>query len=395
MNLPEIAIILLPLASLSGYLLGRRGGEKTSGERVNLLSKQYFQGLNHLLNEEQDQAMALFERIADDDTDRFETQLALGNLFRRRGELDRAIRLHQDLSIKAMLSTEQRAIALLELGEDFIRAGLLDRAEALFDELLEIDAQSAPALEHLIGIYQQEREWLKAINAAERLQQLSAKPMGRLIAHFYCERVLALRAKAQPQTATTEAAEVDASAHELEKAFKADPHSVRVALMQAQLAIEQKNLVHAEIALRRAVELDVNFVNEAVPLTLALMELNAERATAILRDFAAVEKGAHAILALSDALEAEPASDLLRARLAVKPSPRVLLAWMRRNASQNVSAIGAPGCDELEFIFAALKQTEAQKLTHRCSQCGFGTVQQHWQCPSCKTWGNTKPLVMP
>jgi lipopolysaccharide assembly protein B len=152
MNWPEIAILLLPVASLSGYLLGRRGGEKSSGERVDQLSKQYFQGLNHLLNEEQDQAIALFERIADDDTDRFETQLALGSLFRRRGELERAIRLHQDLSVKAMLSTEQRSIALLELGDDFVRAGLLDRAEALFDELLAIDAQSAPALKQLIGI---------------------------------------------------------------------------------------------------------------------------------------------------------------------------------------------------------------------------------------------------
>lgn len=390
MNWSEIAILLLPLASLSGYLVGRRGGEKTSGERVNLLSKQYFQGLNHLLNEEQDQAMALFERIADNDTDRFETQLALGNLFRRRGELDRAIRLHQDLSIKAMLSTEQRAIALLELGEDFVRAGLLDRAEALLDELLEIDTQSAPALEHLIGIYQQEREWLKAIHAAERLQRISAKPMGRLIAHFYCERVLAMRANsARQESGTTESA-----VQELELAFNADPLSVRVALMQAELAIEQQNVERAEQALRRAVELDVNFVNEAVPLTLALQAVDQARAIQILRDFAAVEKGSHAILALSDVLAAEEATQLLRARLAAKPTPRVLLAWMRRNATLNVSAIGGPGCDELEFIFAALKQTEAQKLTHRCSQCGFGTVQQHWQCPSCKTWGNTKPLVL-
>lgn len=389
MNWPELAILLLPLASLSGYLLGRRGGEKTSGERVNLLSKQYFQGLNHLLNEEQDQAMALFERIADSDTDRFETQLALGNLFRRRGELDRAIRLHQDLSIKAMLSTEQRAIALLELGEDFVRAGLLDRAEALLDELLEIDAQSAPALEHLIGIYQQEREWLKAIHAAERLQRISAKPMGRLIAHFYCERVLAGRAQGTEHG-------LDGVAEEnLRKAFDADPLSVRVALMQAELAISQKNVEAAALALRRAVELDVNFVNETVPLCLALKALDPSCAIPILQDFAAVEKGANAILALAEVLPAEQAAPLLRARLAIKPSPRVLLAWMRNNANQHVAAIGAPGCDELEFIFAALKQTELQKLTHRCSQCGFGTVQQHWQCPSCKSWGTTKPLVMP
>jgi lipopolysaccharide assembly protein B len=378
MNWPEIAFLLLPVASLSGYLLGRRGGEKTSGERVDQLSKQYFQGLNHLLNEEQDQAIALFERIADNDTDRFETQLALGSLFRRRGELERAIRLHQDLSVKAMLSTEQRSIALLELGDDFVRAGLLDRAEALFDELLAIDAQSAPALKQLIGIYEQEREWGKAATAAAKYQSLSGEPMGRLIAHFHCE--LALTQQVQ------DAAAFEAS---LRNAKAADPDSIRVALLEAGQAIAQKDAARAETALAFVVESDILFVPETLPLVAQLREFDALRADTLVARFSQIEKGSNALLAQAANLPKEQAAALLRTRLEAKPSARVLARWLTlRPCGGEHDTLG-----DLSFMFDALKQASGSPLTHRCAQCGFGTLQQHWQCPSCKNWGTTKPLV--
>lgn len=396
MNWPEIAVLLLPLASLSGYLLGRRGGEKSSGQRVDLLSKQYFQGLNHLLNEEQDQAIALFERIADDDTDRFETQLALGSLFRRRGELERAIRLHQDLSVRAMLTTEQRSIALLELGDDFVRAGLLDRAEALFDELLAIDAQSAPALKQLIGIYEQEREWCKAARAASEYERLTLEPMGKLISHFHCETALAEVASAAsaiqgsgdgnslPSLAARTA--FDAA---LALAKLADPDSVRVALMQANRAIELGDVQQAQTALRHVVETDVIFVPETLPIIAKLRIQSTAIANALLEQFSLIERGSNALLARADTLPELEAAALLQERLKVKPSARVLARWLKLRPCPG-DQIG--GIGDLSFMFDSLKQA-GSNLSHRCSQCGFGMVQQHWQCPSCKGWGTIKPLV--
>ena len=391
MNWPEIAILLLPVASLSGYLLGRRGGEKSSGQRVDLLSKQYFQGLNHLLNEEQDQAIALFERIADDDTDRFETQLALGSLFRRRGELERAIRLHQDLSVRAMLTTEQRSIALLELGDDFVRAGLLDRAEALFDELRAIDAQSAPALKQLIGIYEQEREWRKAARAASEYERLTLEPMGKLISHFHCEAALAEVASASAIAGSGDGNSVASTAFDaaLALAKLADSDSVRVALMQAKRAIELGDLQQAQTALRHVVETDVLFVPETLPIIARLRICSTEIADALLEQFSLLERGSNALLARADTLPELEAAVLLQERLKVKPSARVLARWLKLRPCPGDQT---GGIGDLSFMFDSLKQA-GSNLSHRCSQCGFGMVQQHWQCPSCRGWGTIKPLV--
>lgn len=405
MNWPEIAILLLPVASLSGYLLGRRGGEKSSGQRVDLLSKQYFQGLNHLLNEEQDQAIALFERIADDDTDRFETQLALGSLFRRRGELERAIRLHQDLSVRAMLTTEQRSIALLELGDDFVRAGLLDRAEALFDELLAIDAQSAPALKQLIGIYEQEREWRKAAGAASEYERLTLEPMGKLISHFHCEAALAA-VSASPATQTVNIdvpVELSAESNSafdaaLMSAKLADPNSVRVSLMQAERAIELNDVLQAQTALRHVVESDVLFIPETLPILAKLRVLSKATADVLLEQFSFMERGSDALLARADTLPELDAAKLLQERLKLKPSARVLAHWLKLRPCPNGPTdtgkqSGVEGMGDLSFMFDSLTQAAGSRLSHRCSQCGFGMVQQHWQCPSCRGWGTIKPLV--
>ncbi len=141
-----------------------------AGARVSELSTTYFRGLNYLLNEQQDKAIEVFLQLAEINRDTVETHLALGNLFRRRGEVDRAIRVHQHLIARPNLNEDEKTVALLELGEDYMRAGLLDRAETLFTDLVAMDAQAPSALKHLIAIYQHERDWDKAIDHARRLR---------------------------------------------------------------------------------------------------------------------------------------------------------------------------------------------------------------------------------
>ena len=143
LDLSVLALLVL-LAFLSGWLLARRNPATAVGAQADRLRRNYFRGLNYLLNEQPDKAIEVFLQIAEIDKQTVETHLALGNLFRRRGETDRAIRVHQNLIARPNLTPEQKSLALLELGEDYMRAGLLDRAETLFTDLVGIDAH-APA----------------------------------------------------------------------------------------------------------------------------------------------------------------------------------------------------------------------------------------------------------
>ena len=137
-------VLLLPAAAVMGWVVGRRGGERHSDNQVSKLSTTYFRGLNYLLNEQPDKAIELFLHIAELDKETFETQVALGHLFRRRGEVDRAIRLHQGLVERKDLTDAQRVQALLALGEDYMKSGLLDRAETVFTELARAAGASPP-----------------------------------------------------------------------------------------------------------------------------------------------------------------------------------------------------------------------------------------------------------
>ena len=225
-NVVALLFLLLPVAAFSGWVLGRRRSERTSGARVSELSTSYFRGLNYLLNEQQDKAIEVFLKLAEINRDTVETHLALGNLFRRRGEVDRAIRVHQNLIARPNLSQEEKTVALLELGEDYMRAGLLDRAETLFADLVAMDALAPSALRHLIAIYQHERDWDKAIEHAQRLERATGEPQSAMIAQFHCE--LADQARAQ-------GARDDARRH-VDDAFAVEPECVRASMILGQIS---------------------------------------------------------------------------------------------------------------------------------------------------------------
>src|SRR4030067_1079248 len=164
---------------LLGMIAGARFAQRRQAKRSLDLPSAYFKGLNFLLNEQPDKAIEVFIQVLEVNSDTVETHLALGNLFRRRGEVEGAIRVHQNLIARPTLDKDQRTHALLELGQDYLKAGLLDRAESLFLELGEIRAAREAALRHLLHIYQQEKEWEKAGSVARKL----ARASGRKLAH--------------------------------------------------------------------------------------------------------------------------------------------------------------------------------------------------------------------
>src|SRR3990167_1046957 len=180
-------VLLYLISILIAWALGYFMRLKEMPGRKFMLPRDYLVGLNFLLNEETDKAVDVFIKMLEVDSDTVETHLAVGKLFRRRGEVDRAIRIHQNLIARPQLEKNYREQSLFELGQDYLSAGMLDRAERVFLELVNAKSHAAQALKILIDIYQQERDWLNAIDMAERYESATRQNMQPVIAHYYCE----------------------------------------------------------------------------------------------------------------------------------------------------------------------------------------------------------------
>jgi lipopolysaccharide biosynthesis regulator YciM len=376
--------LLLPVAAASGWLIGRRGGERHSDTQVSRLSTTYFRGLNYLLNEQPDKAIEVFLRIAELDKDTFETQVALGHLFRRRGEVDRAIRLHQALVQRPDLNDQQKVQALLALGEDYMRSGLLDRAETVFSDLVRLDMRAPQALKHLIGIYQAERDWAKAIENATRFEEITGEPMGKLVAQFECE--LADRHRAAGEMAAARAA--------VARAYQADANSVRAGILEGRIELDAGNDAAAIRAFERVARIDADYLPEILPQLLPCYERvgDSPGARNFLAEMTEHYRGVAPVLALTQMVEAEEGVSSARAYLAqqLKDRPSV------RGEAALIDLTLADGGDPvatLEDLKHITDQLLVRNPSYRCNRCGFGARAHHWQCPSCKEWGSIKPLL--
>ena len=382
MNEQALLFLLLPLAALSGWVLGRRRSERTSGARVSELSTSYFRGLNYLLNEQQDKAIEVFLKLAEINRDTVETHLALGNLFRRRGEVDRAIRVHQHLIARPNLSQEEKTVALLELGEDYMRAGLLDRAETLFTDLVAMDALAAPALKHLISIYQHERDWAKAIEQAKQLEKATGESQASTIAQFHCELAEAARRDSN-------------SVHQhIADALLVEPACVRAFMIRGRIEMAAGNLEAAMATFEHVAELDVDYMPEILSplLDCYARTQKMDRAEKFLLGITERYQGVSPVLALARMYASTrgevAAVGFLNNILRQRPSVRALMALIDVNLH---TATGTARENFLTLRDLTHKLIEG-KAMYRCHQCGFSAKAHHWQCPSCKNWDTVRPI---
>jgi lipopolysaccharide assembly protein B len=376
--------LFLPLAALSGWVVGRRGGQRHGDNQVSRLSSTYFRGLNYLLNEQPDKAIELFLHIAELDKETFETQVALGHLFRRRGEVDRAIRLHQGLVNRTDLSDAQRVQALLALGEDYMKSGLLDRAETVFTELAQIDQRAPQALKHLIGIYQAERDWEKAIDNATRYEEVTGEPMGKLVGQFECELAERFRG----------AGKIDEARAAIARAYQADAMSVRAGIIEGRLETDSGNAEAAVRAFERAARNDPEYLPEVLqPLMQNYRKVgDLGGARAFLSEMTEYYRGIAPVLALTQLMEEQegvaPARAYLGRQLKDRPSVRGESALIDLTLAE-----GADSTATLHDLKHITDQLLVRNPAYRCTRCGFGARTHHWQCPSCKEWGTVKPLL--
>jgi lipopolysaccharide biosynthesis regulator YciM len=374
---------LLPVAAASGWIAARRSARGAAPPKpIYDNNPDYFRGLNYLLNEEPDKAIDVFVQLLEVDSETVETHLALGSLFRRRGEVERAIRIHQNLIARPALSREQRAQALLELGQDYMRAGLFDRAENLFKELREMKIHLKPALRNLRLIYQQERDWDACLSVTEALQPLVGEDLGPERAHYYCE--LAKTALERRQHGQAEGL--------LRKALAADRRCTRAMHMQAAMASARGDYREAIRGLLRAADTDPDYFPELLPDLIEAHKRLGDLAG--LRSYfeqrMARQPTAALELALADIVkesEGERAAvAYLSERVRSAPSLKGLLKLVEYHGCGSDAAAD----DVLIGLREHIDRLLHERPQYQCTRCGFSAKTLHWQCPSCRSWGSFK-----
>ncbi len=343
------------------------------------LPRSYFEGLNFLLNEQPDKAIDSFLEVAKVDSQTVELHFALGNLFRRRGETERAIRMHQNLIDLPDLDERGRLQALSELGQDYLKAGLLDRAEEIFNKLLGSSFEEE-AKRNLLEIYQVEKEWLKAVEIARELPDVASH---REIAEYYCELAANEIMRSRPDTAR----------EYLDVAMQENRKCVRASLLHGDLLLQEGKAQEAIAAWQRIEQQD--------PAYLALV---AQR---LLETHRKQERLAEGIALLSGYLERYPSLDLLEVVYQLvlesdgtEAAYRLVRAELQRNPtllgleklmSARLPLVSPELRPDVELARSIIQGYTKRLSRYRCDNCGFKARQFYWRCPACGGWETYPP----
>ena len=371
-------LFALPVAFALGWLASRFDLRQLKREEQPS-PKAYFKGLNLLLNEQQDKAIDAFIEAVQHDPDTSDLHFALGNLFRRRGEYERAVRVHQHLLGRADLPRAERERAQHALAQDFLKAGLFDRAEEAFTAL-EGTAFATDARLALLTLFERTRDWHKAIEVARRLESAGAGSFSQRVAHYWCEL-------AQEADARGHAEEADAA---LAKAREAAPQAARPLVIAGQR--QSRAGQHAQ-ALASWSELIA-----VQPNTFALI------AGEFAKSSIACGQQADALTKLQNVYERVQSIDVLQAMAKLQGDADTrrgaLLAHLKTHPSLSASlgliqerlTTGQPMADaEVECLQRAVTVAAKPLQRYRCAACGFEAQHYFWQCPGCQGWETYPP----
>jgi len=375
-------LLIFPLFFGMGWLAARIDIKELLSES-SALPQSYFQGLNFLLNEQQDKAIEAFIEVVKIDPQTVELHFALGSLFRRRGEVDRALRMHHNLVDRADLDDDKRQQAIFELAQDYLKAGILDRAESLFSEL-ENTAYAKQALEFLLELFQKEHDWPKAIAVSQRLAVVSGQPDSKQASFFYCEM------------ASEEIAQGNliAAREHLQQALRDCPNAVRATMMLGDMLAEEgrhqdaidtwKNIEtqdarYLPLVAERLLNIYRSLGRELDGIALLREYLNKYHSLDLMNvvfDGVLKSEGSAAAYQLvHDELERNPTllglDKLLEARLLEVP------ADMRA---------------DVEMVKDLVHKRTRNLATYHCAHCGFKARQFYWHCPACQAWDSYSPL---
>ena len=377
--------LLLPVAYLFGWLKGRGHHNSSYQDPSQTLSSDYFKGLNYLLSDQQDRALPVFLQLVQVDNDTIETHLAIATIYRRRGDYDKAIEIHQNLIAKPSLSAKYRSKALLELGRDYLTAGLFDRAEGLFDDVIKNGFYDQEAYEFKLTIYQQEKDWLEAVNVAKTLIHNGDSSITGLISLFYCE--LSEQSFLKGNIKQAEQYIKDALAY--------DSDCIRALICRARYAVSLKKYKEAIKVIKQIQQIDSDYfpavLSECVT---SYRELGKVKD---LTDYLRYVEKQNVNLTMMDTISSllseikddEAAQSYLQEQLSLAPNITGLASFaMLMNKKANYS------CDEYyQEIQKVILKMIPKSDQFQCNKCGYTSGKLNWQCPSCHEWGETKPLI--
>jgi lipopolysaccharide biosynthesis regulator YciM len=348
----------------------------------------YLTGLDYLVTEQPDRALDMFLKLMDANADTIETHFALGSLYRRRGEVERAIRIHQNLLARETLAPEHREQALLALAQDYLRAGLLDRAEGLFQQVSEVPRLRASALDSLLGVYERQHEWQQALDVFRSLARIKAAPPRHVAAHYLSElAVLAI-----------ERGETVVARRLLREARREVTPFPRAAVLRAQIAEREGRPELAIRLLRRALRESSKLMQEELPHLLRLV--GAESRDAVLgelvslaqsRDPGELKRLVFAAIA-ADLADAPP----LRASIeqVFKQDAALQAVWRTDPGASGDAARRAAPLADAPRIAHEIGALLAHAEKYRCNECGFAGRNFYWHCPACHSWDSFESFAI-
>lgn len=369
-----------------GFFLGRKKNQQNSSDPQSLytLSSDYFKGLNYLLNEQTDEAINVFVSMLDVGEETVDTHISLGNLYRQRGEVEQAIKIHQNVIAKPSLSQSKKNDALYELARDFMSAGLLDRAENLFQELICKQAHIVSALKSLLSIYQLEHDWHNAIFSAKKLESALNCSYSQQIAHFYCE--LAVQHKNEGHS--EEALKL------LKKALGTDKKSVRTSMFEGKIYQELKDYKAASRAYRRVEQQDCSMLSEVLEPLIQCYDASGNDKEIkfylghVLKSYQCITATLLFAQQLQQSESDKKAALFVVDSLRKKPSLRGL-SFLIAISLDFTTGTAHKNLVILQEITSKLLEN---KPVYHCTQCGFDSKTLYWHCPGCKSWSSIKPI---
>jgi lipopolysaccharide biosynthesis regulator YciM len=377
-------LLIFFVSIVTAWYVGFHSREENKSTPKKNIPRDYLRGLNFLLNEEPDKAVDIFIKMLEVDSDTVETHLAVGKLFRRRGEVDRAIRIHQNLIARPQLDKAFHDQSLFELGQDYYSAGVLDRAERIFLELSQVKEFAVPALTILLEIYHQEKAWENAIKTVSQLESAARKTHKHVIAHYYCEISESMFAKEQLEDACDN----------LKKALDVDKNCVRASLLLAKIEMKRGDYKAAIKNLKRVKDQNPDYLSEAIdPLATCYEAINEE------------QKLVTYLLKILDEFPRIPVVLILSERIRKwkgdKTAANFVADYVRRFPSLSglslfinlyLSNTEGRARDDLIILQNLMNKLLKDKPDFQCVSCGFPGKSLHWHCPGCKQWNSIKPV---
>ncbi len=380
----ELLFLLLPVAAVYGYYMGYNSSKQKQQNIKNKQNSNYLKGFDYLLNNKQEKAVDKFIAYLNSKDPSFESSLALGNLFRQRGEVDKAIALHEKMSSDENIDDSEKELSLIELSRDFISAGLLDRAEDILLKTVDIPRLQKESAVLLLSVYEKEQDYAKAIEIANRYSSSLGSVQTKQVSQYYCEL-----AKQQLLSGNRENA-----ASTYRKAIECSNKSIRARLELADILISENNFLKASQLIKEVSIIEPNsgvicldklkkcFPNSADPNYRFALEDLVHRTNS-------AESMVELVKVVEQQSGHEDAEALLLSFIKNKSNLKLFSALLELRSHGN----DATSNESILQIKSILDAQIALSNKYSCPNCGFESKIMFWQCPSCRKWESLKPKI--